>query len=44
MNFFDFINRRYPINICTHIKMTRRIKSLSKEQKKLINKGLNINV
>jgi len=44
MNFYDFVNRRYPINISTHIKMVRRIKSLSKEQKQQINKGLNINV
>lgn len=44
MNYLDFINRSYPINICTHIRMTQRIKSLTKEQKQLINKGLNINV
>jgi len=44
MNFFDFVNRRYPINISTHIKVSRRIKSLSKEQKQQINKGMNINV
>lgn len=40
----DFLEMRYPINISTHLYMRYKIKSLTKEQKNKIRKGVNINV
>ena len=46
MNYVDWINKSYPLNISTYVKMSHKIKSLNGEQKKQIqnNKEMNINV
>lgn len=46
MKYSDWINKSYPLNINTYVKISHKIKSLTGEQKEQIkyNKEMNINV
>ena len=44
MKYIDYIELKHPINISTKNRICRNIKSMKKEQKNKIIKGMNINV
>jgi hypothetical protein len=44
MNVETWMRKPHPLNISTYIKLSYKVKSMNKEQKELINKGMNINV
>lgn len=44
MNYRDWIAKKNSLHISNYIKISHKIKTLTKEQKVRINKGLNINV
>lgn len=44
MRIFDYLDGMYTLHISTHLYMRKRMKSLSKKEKKMIQKGMNINV
>jgi len=44
MNVQTWMRKPHPLNISTYLKLSYKVKTMNKEQKELINKGMNINV
>ena len=44
MNLQTWIRKPHPLNINTYLKISYKVKTMTKEQRELIKKGLNLNV
>jgi hypothetical protein len=44
MDIQSWMRKPHPMHISTYLKISYKVKTMSKEQKELINKGMNINV
>ena len=44
MRMTDWMSKTHPLNITTYLKVSYRVKTLNKNQKEQLNKGMNINV
>ena len=44
MNFITWMQKPHPLNISTYLKLSYKVKTMTKEQKNKITKGMNINV